>query len=206
MTEQHRSSTARSRAGKRFGAASLAVAAAAGLGLAGAGAAQALGNQALGSQALGGQALGGQGASSVPTCSTSGLTASFGKKLGGGMNHEGVVLELKNTSGHTCNLRGYPGLGLEDSGHRTLSSTVHWGDTWYAKDPGKKTITLKDDASVAAVISWTHANTGTSDARDAAYLQVTPPANTTHKTLKFPSWVDNGRLEVTALATDVHVG
>ncbi|MFE9388813.1 DUF4232 domain-containing protein [Streptomyces sp. NPDC006784] len=196
MTEQHRSSTARGRAAKRFGAASLAVAAAAGLGLAGAGAAQALGNQA----------LGGEAASSVPTCNTSGLTASFGQKLGGGMNHEGVVLKLKNTSGHTCNLRGYPGLGLEDSGHRTLSSSVHWGDSWYAKDPGKKTITLKDDASVAAVISWTHANTGTSDARDAAYLQVTPPANTTHKTLKFPSWVDNGRLEVTALATDVHVG
>ncbi|MEU3190956.1 DUF4232 domain-containing protein [Streptomyces sp. NPDC006992] len=196
MTEQHRSSTARGRGAKRFGAASLAVAAAAGLGLAGAGAAQALGSQALGNPA----------ASSLPTCNTSGLTASFGQKLGGGMNHEGVVLKLKNTSGHTCNLRGYPGLGLEDSGHRTLSSSVHWGDSWYAKDPGKKTIALKDDASVAAVISWTHANTGTPDARDAAYLQVTPPANTTHKTLKFPSWVDNGRLEVTALATDVHVG
>ncbi|MGI5347931.1 DUF4232 domain-containing protein [Streptomyces sp. CA-250714] len=189
--QYRKTSTARGRISKRVGAASLAVAATAGLGLAGAGAAQALGSEAT---------------ATVPTCRTSGLTASFGEKLGGGMNHEGVVLKLKNTSGHTCNLRGYPGLGLEDSGHRTLGSTVHWGDTWYAKDPGKKTLTLKNNKSAEAVISWTHANAGTPDARHTGYLQVTPPANTTHKTLKLPTWVDHGRLHVTALAPKVPVG
>ncbi|MET9857792.1 DUF4232 domain-containing protein [Streptomyces smyrnaeus] len=193
MTEQHRNTAAaRGRMAKRAGAAGLAVAAAAGLGLAAAGAAQALGSQA--------------GATATPTCKTSDLTASFGEKLGGGMSHEGVVLKLKNTSGHTCNLRGYPGLGLEDSGHRTLGSSVHWGDTYYAQDPGKKTLSLKNGRSAEAVISWTHANAGTSEARHAGYLQVTPPANTTHKTLKLPTWVDHRRLDVTALAPNVPLG
>lgn len=179
----HRStSAARGRIARRAAGAGLALLAAAGTGVAGAGTAQAAGN------------------TSVPTCTTSGLTASFGQKLAGGMNHQGVVLKLKNTSGHSCALRGYPGLGLENSGHRTLSSSVQWGDTWYAGDPGKKTLTLGNGESAEAVVSWTHANEGTSDARHAAYLQVTPPANTDHKTLKFPEWVDNGRLQITALS------
>ncbi|WP_328379006.1 DUF4232 domain-containing protein [Streptomyces sp. NBC_00440] len=189
MAEQYRNSTAgRAGAGtriaRRIGGAGLAVVAVAGLGLAGAGAAQ---------------------AASVPTCATSGLTASFGQGLSGGMNHEGVVLKLKNTSGHTCDLRGYPGLGLQDASHHTLGSSVHWGSTWYAKSPAKQTLTLKDGQSAESVIAWTHANTGTSDARHASYLVVTPPASTTHKTLKFPQWVDNGELDVTALASHISV-
>ncbi|MFC9279569.1 DUF4232 domain-containing protein [Streptomyces collinus] len=141
----------------------------------------------------------------TPTCSASALTASFGKGLAGGMNHQGVVLRLKNTSAHTCLLRGYPGLGLENAAHRTLHSTTHWGDTWYAKSPAKATLTLRKGQSAEAVISWTHANTGTPDAVHAAYLQVTPPAATSHKTLAFPQWVDHGDLRVTALAHRIPV-
>ncbi|MFF4840849.1 DUF4232 domain-containing protein [Streptomyces collinus] len=141
----------------------------------------------------------------TPTCSVSALTASFGKGLAGGMNHQGVILKLKNTSAHTCLLRGYPGLGLENAAHRTLHSTTHWGDTWYAKSPAKSTLTLRKGQSAEAVISWTHANTGTPDAVHAAYLQVTPPAATSHKTLKFPQWVDHGDLRVTVLAHRIPV-
>lgn len=176
-----------SRHARRAGGIGLAVAAVAGLTLAGAGAAQAT------------------GASSVPTCATAGLSASFGQRLAGGMNHEGVVLKLANTGAHTCALRGYPGLGLENAAHGVLPSSVHWGSTWYASDPGRTTLTLKPGASVEAVIAWTHANTGTPDAEHAAYLQVTPPASTTHKTLKFPQWVDNGELNVTAVAPHIAV-
>ncbi|GEB52349.1 MULTISPECIES: DUF4232 domain-containing protein [Streptomyces] len=186
MTEQYRSSTGiRGRLARRIGGAGLAAVAVAGLGLAGAGAAEAASSSA------------------TPTCTASGLDASFGKRLAGGMNHQGVVLKVKNTSGHTCYLRGYPGLGLENDQHRTLASSTHWGNTWYAKDPGKKTLALKNGQSAEAVVSWTHANTGTSDAKHASYLQVTPPASTEHKTLKFPNWVDNGRLAVTAFAPSV---
>ncbi|GAA2781644.1 hypothetical protein GCM10010521_70520 [Streptomyces rameus] len=173
---------------RRLARAALAVTTVAGLGTAGAGVAQAAG-----------------AASATPTCSVAGLTASFGRTLGGGMNHQGVVVRLKNTGSHTCLLRGYPGLGLENSAHRTLPSTTHWGDTWYAKSPAKTTLTLRKGQSAEAVIAWTHANTGTSGAVHAAYLQVTPPAATSHKTLKFPEWVDHGDLRVTALAYRIHV-
>ncbi|MFF0135598.1 DUF4232 domain-containing protein [Streptomyces sp. NPDC005227] len=71
--------------------------------------------------------------------------------------------------------------------------------------PGTKTLTLKDGESAEAVVSWTHANTGTSQAVHAAYLEITPPAATRHKTLAFPEWVDNGNLSVTALAKHIDV-
>ncbi|MEV6793104.1 DUF4232 domain-containing protein [Streptomyces sp. NPDC051320] len=193
MAEQHWTSTVtrarapRIRTARRLGGAGLAVVAVAGLGFVGAGAAQAAGSR------------------TVPTCTTSGLSASFGQGLAGGMNHQGVVLKLKNTSSHACDLRGYPGLGLQDAGHHTVASSVHWGSTWYTKGPAKQTLTLKSGQSAEAVIAWTHANTGTSGARHASYLVVTPPAATTHKTLKFPQWVDNGDLDVTALASHISI-
>ncbi|MEU6442022.1 DUF4232 domain-containing protein [Streptomyces sp. NPDC047046] len=136
----------------------------------------------------------------TPTCTTAGLSASLSKRLAGGMNHAGAILDLKNTSGHTCALRGYPGLGLQDANGKTLTSKTAWGSTWYAKDPGKTTLTLKNGERAQAVIAWTHANTGTPDARHAAKLVVTPPASTTHKTLKLDEWVDNGQLSVTPMA------
>ena len=182
--------TARRRSGRRLGRTVLAVAAVAGLGLAWAGTASAAGTS---------------GATAAPTCSASALKATFGEQLGGGMNHEGVVIRLRNLSGRTCALRGYPGLGLENSRHKALTSHTHWGDTWYAKDPGRKTLTLKDGESAEAVVAWTHANTGTSGAVHAAYLEITPPASTQHKTLAFPEWVDHGDLSVTALARHITV-
>ncbi|MDO0924288.1 DUF4232 domain-containing protein [Streptomyces sp. TG1A-8] len=194
---QHQSRTPRTATATRTGRrrphlvrATLAATTVAALGVAGAGAAQAAGAAT---------------ATATPTCSVSGLSASFGESLAGGMNHQGVVVKLRNTSARTCLLRGYPGLGLEDSAHRTLHSTTHWGDTWYTRSPAKSTLTLRKGQSAEAVISWTHANTGTPDAVHAAYLQITPPAATGHKTLGFPQWVDSGDLRVTALAYRVHV-
>ncbi|MFI6349340.1 DUF4232 domain-containing protein [Streptomyces sp. NPDC050560] len=142
-------------------------------------------------------------AASAPTCGVSDLDASLGKDLAGGMNHQGVVLHLENTSGKTCDLLGYPGLGLEDSDHTPLTSDTTWGTTWYADDPGKAVLKLAPGQSAEAVIAWTHANVDTSDGTHAAYLEVTPPASTGHKTVKFDNWVDNGQLTVTSLARTV---
>ncbi|MCA1218659.1 DUF4232 domain-containing protein [Streptomyces sp. 8L] len=139
----------------------------------------------------------------VATCSASGLQVSLHSPLAGGMNHQGAVVQFKNTGSATCALLGYPGLGLENAQHKVLSSKVTWGSTWYAKNPGKKVVDLKPGQTAEAVIAWTHANTGTSGAQHAAYLEVTPPASTAHKTLKFDEWVDNGDLDATAVASTV---
>ncbi|MEU7135106.1 DUF4232 domain-containing protein [Streptomyces sp. NPDC046261] len=139
-------------------------------------------------------------ARAVATCGTSGLRIAFAERLGGGMNHAGGTLELKNTSGRTCALRGYPGLGLEDARHAPLPTRTVRGTTWYADDPGNTLVVLRPGQAAQANVSWTH--TGT-EAREAAYLQVTPPAATTHRTIALGDMVDFGELRVTAVAHKV---
>jgi hypothetical protein len=191
----------RHRADRRFGRTVIGLAAVAGLGLAAwAGTANAATANAETSSAATSSA-----ARATPTCSAAALKATFGRQLAGGMNHQGVVITLRNLSGRTCALRGYPGLGLENSAHRKLTAHTHWGNTWYAHNPGKKTLTLKDGQSAEAVVAWTHANTGTSGAVHASFLEITPPGATQHKTLAFPQWVDHGDLSVTALAKHVTI-
>lgn len=141
----------------------------------------------------------------LPTCTAAGLAASLHQPLVSGMNHQGAVLELKNTSSRTCALLGYPGLGLENAQHKALTTRTDWGSTWYAGNPGKKLVELKPGQAAQAVLAWTHANTGTSGAAHAAYLEITPPASTTHKTVAFKNWADHGELAVTALAHHIAV-
>ncbi|MFE9603599.1 DUF4232 domain-containing protein [Streptomyces hokutonensis] len=181
----------RHRADRRFGRTVIGLAAVAGLGLA--------------AWASTADAATSSTARATPTCSAAALKAGFGRGLAGGMNHQGVVITLRNLSGRTCALRGYPGLGLENSAHKKLTAHTHWGNTWYAHNPGKKTLVLKDGQSAEAVVAWTHANTGTSGAVRASFLEITPPGATQHKTLAFPQWVDHGDLSVTALARHINV-
>jgi hypothetical protein len=133
----------------------------------------------------------------VKTCRTADLRAKLTQPLAGGMNHAGNRLLLTNTGSRTCALRGYPGLGLEGTGHKPLHTKAEWGSTWYATSPGVTTLSLAPGKQAQAVLSWTH--TG-SDAGDASYLEITPPASTTHLTLPFKQQVDSGTLQVTALS------
>ncbi|MDV9172426.1 DUF4232 domain-containing protein [Streptomyces sp. W16] len=190
-TAQAGTTKPRHRADRRFGRTVVGLAAVAGLGLA---AWASTANAATSSTAR-----------ATPTCSAAALKVTFGRQLAGGMNHQGVVITLRNLSGRTCALRGYPGLGLENSAHRKLTAHTHWGNTWYAHNPGKKTLALKDGQSAEAVVAWTHANTATSGAVRASFLEITPPGSTQHKTLAFPQWVDHGDLSVTALARHITV-
>ncbi|KAB7834334.1 DUF4232 domain-containing protein [Streptomyces mobaraensis] len=141
-------------------------------------------------------------ASGTPTCGTSDLRISFAERLGGGMNHAGGTLELKNTTQRTCALRGYPGLGLADSQRKALPSHTVWGSTWYADDPGNKLIYLKPGEAAQANVAWTHSGTA---ARKGTYLLVTPPAARTHQAVPLDDLVDNGELHVTAVAHKVPV-
>jgi hypothetical protein len=193
-TDQTGNARPRHRADRRFGRTVVGLAAVAGLGLA-----------AWASTANAATSTTTSTAKATPTCSAAALKATFGRQLAGGMNHQGVVITLRNLSGKTCALRGYPGLELENSAHKKLTTHTTWGNTWYAHNPGKKTLTLKDGQSAEAVIAWTHANTGTSGAVHAAFLEITPPGSTQHKTLAFPQWVDHGDLSVTALARHITV-
>ncbi|RLV04543.1 hypothetical protein CTZ27_11545 [Streptomyces griseocarneus] len=139
-------------------------------------------------------------ADATPTCRTTGLRASLADTdpTQAGMSHRGKLLRLTNTSGHACALRGYPGLGLEDAEHHPLASQTHWGSTYFAQDPGKQTLLLGPGQSAEADLAWAVAD-GTRVV-NASYLEITPPASTTHLTVPFPERVTNGDLSVTALA------
>jgi hypothetical protein len=51
----------------------------------------------------------------APGCATSQLAASIGAGGGAGMSQNRVSLQLKNTSGETCTLYGYPGVSWATS-------------------------------------------------------------------------------------------
>ncbi|MFE6776947.1 DUF4232 domain-containing protein [Streptomyces sp. NPDC057702] len=141
-------------------------------------------------------------AAATPTCKLAGLKVTLDK--GGvpdgarsGMSHAGIYLRFENTTKNTCILRGYPGLGLENTGHKPLVTKTEWGSTWYAKDPGKTNVRVESGDSAWADLAWTQSGT---DAVHAGNLKVTPPAETRSATLRFDRVVDWGRLQVTALA------
>lgn len=135
---------------------------------------------------------------SAPRCDTSGLRVTVQNAPGqAGMSHDGVFLRFTNTSGHTCLLRGYPGLGLQDSAHKTLKSDVTWGSTYFDPTPGVRTLTLKPGADAWADLSWA---TAYPQITHSSYLVVTPPNARTYKTVAFKEPVGAGRLSVTALS------
>ncbi|MFI1968593.1 hypothetical protein BLA24_05920 [Streptomyces cinnamoneus] len=145
-------------------------------------------------------------AEAAATCGTSGLRASLADKSPGGqsgMSHEGTVLTLTNTSDHTCALRGYPGLGLEDARHGPLETHTSWGSTYFIPDPGKQTLRLRPGESAEAGLAWAHADAPTMV--QARYLEITPPASRDHLTVPFDKTVTNGDLSVTAFARTVDV-
>ncbi|MEU6084664.1 DUF4232 domain-containing protein [Streptomyces sp. NPDC047108] len=135
----------------------------------------------------------------TPTCREAGLEVTL-DDLGtpqAGMNHSGTYLRMKNTTDRTCAVRGYPGLGLEKAGHEQAPTDTDRGSTYFAQDPGRKTVYLQPGDSAWADLEWTH--TGANDVK-AKSLRVTPPAATTQARVPLDEKVDNGRLAVTALS------
>ncbi|MGK5546108.1 DUF4232 domain-containing protein [Streptomyces sp. URMC 127] len=144
-------------------------------------------------------------AAPTPTCDVSGLQASLSDKGGhqNGMSHEGTVLILTNTSDRTCALRGYPGLQLEDAGHKAVTTHTTWGSTYFIPDPGKKTLLIRPGGTAEAALAWAHADAPRMV--KARYLRVTPPASRGHLTIPFDKTVTNGDLSVTAFARTISV-
>lgn len=139
------------------------------------------------------------------TCRTSGLRAELTSTDPDqvGMSHRGKLIRLTNTSDRTCALRGYPGLELEDAGHRPLGADTRWGSTYFVQDPGKQTLFLQPGQSAEADLVW-----GVADGTrvlHASYLEITPPASTDHLTVPFEERVTNGTLSVTAFAYRISV-
>ncbi|QMU70512.1 DUF4232 domain-containing protein [Streptacidiphilus sp. P02-A3a] len=140
--------------------------------------------------------------SSAPQrCQTTAVSVSL-RALGDqeGLGNRGEDLVLSNTSHRTCDVYGYPGLGLQNAEHQVLPIKVVWGSTYFAADPRPHTITLKPGQSAYADVAW-HMPYGTTSVTPS-YLEVTPPNDTTHATIRFaPGAIDDDSILVTALTT-----
>lgn len=116
----------------------------------------------------------------VPQCHTQDLSAEANLVAGSAATgHITMNITVTNTSGHTCTIYGFPGLGLEDTNQDLQPTKVTW-----------------DTAIPKTLISLPNGGTASSSARidkdlpvgsepltgpcepASFYLQVTPPNNT----------------------------
>lgn len=110
-------------------------------------------------------------------------------------------LAFQNRSGHACFVYGYPGLGLEDAHHRPQPSRVTWGSSIARRDPRPHRVVLAPDRAAFASMSGSDVPRGSERCRAYPWLEVTPPDERTHRTIRFGITVcDHGHLTVTALS------
>jgi Protein of unknown function (DUF4232) len=131
---------------------------------------------------------------SVPSCATSGLVVWLnvppGNDYAGGAYY---YLEFTNQSGHTCTLRGYPGVSAVSLNGSQLGSPAGWGS------PATTTVTLASGATASSKLQI--ADTGNFGTQcfvhppapghpgilpTAAGLRVYPPNQTASKVVPYP--------------------
>jgi hypothetical protein len=118
-----------------------------------------------------------------PACQTAGLVVwlSNGSGAAGSALY---TMDLTNLSGHTCTLRGYPGVSAV-----TLSANQVGGAAVRAHGKKVKTVTLANGAAATATLRIVDAgNFSRSACRPvtAAGLRVFPPNQTASKLVPFP--------------------
>lgn len=134
----------------------------------------------------------------APPCRTVDLTASPRAPQAGAGNF-GQTLALTNDSYHTCSVRGYPHLSIQDARHRNQVIDVVWGSTYFQRDSGPRTVTLRPGQSATASLSW-NASQGDKSITPS-YLKVTSSHQRNNLTIPFtPGAIDPGALHVTAFA------
>jgi hypothetical protein len=131
---------------------------------------------------------------SVPGCATSGLVVWLdvppGNDYAGGAYY---YLEFTNQSGHTCTLRGYPGVSAVSLSGRQLGSPAGWGA------PATSTVTLANGATAQSKLQIEDTGVfGSSCVANqpppgqpgilptAAGLRVYPPNQTAAKVVPYP--------------------
>jgi hypothetical protein len=112
----------------------------------------------------------------TPQCATSDLKVWLERDRGGGTAGTSYYLiEYKNVSDHTCQLRGYPGVSAYANGHQ-IGSSARWDGPISVS-----TVTLKSGATVHSVLGIANAGNypmGSCQPVTATSLKVYPPNQT----------------------------
>ena len=114
----------------------------------------------------------------------------------------GFILTLTNKGPVPCSVDGYPGLGLQNAQHHVVRSHTHWGSTYFAHDPGRRSFVLSPGETASASIGFVYTPDKAKQAH-GTYLEVTPPNAFDHMVIKIPNRVgliSKRDLYVTAMA------
>ncbi|MGH2851046.1 MAG: DUF4232 domain-containing protein [Solirubrobacteraceae bacterium] len=120
-----------------------------------------------------------------PACATSGLVVWLNTEGNGAAGSSFYTLNFTNLSGHTCSLRGYPGVSAIDLAGRQIGSPA-------GRDSGGgpgRLVTLRNGHAASATLRIVDAlNFPNSRCRlaSAAGLRVYPPGQTASKAVPFP--------------------
>lgn len=122
------------------------------------------------------------GSSPPPRCSTAGLVVWISSASGAAGSFF-YTLDFTNQSGHTCTLRGYPGVSAVNlSGHQLGSAAARITTT-------VKTITLANDGTATTTVRIVDVgvfSSSTCGPTDAAGIRVYPPNQTASKIVPLP--------------------
>jgi hypothetical protein len=133
-------------------------------------------------------------------CDVADLTVVPGR-VGAGAGNLIQTIFLTNTSGHPCQLHGFPGLQMFDAQDQPLPTIVKWGTGWMTSQPGPTDVVLAPAEVSSFKIHWEHIPVGdeptcpTSD-----HVHLTPPDS--YNFIVVPLHLDacgGGTLEVSAV-------
>lgn len=125
-----------------------------------------------------------------------------------GLGHIGFVLVLTNRSSTNCMTGGYLGLERLGADRRPIATHLHRGSGYLFPSPAPLTLVVPPGHSVSAGVEWLDGPVGSEpDSCSTAghYLEVTPPNDTSHLTIRAATAdCDHGYLSTTALAVGDH--
>lgn len=139
-------------------------------------------------------------AANVGTCQPSDLTGTV-TAAGGGAGHAGEVIILRNASSRTCEMRGYPGLGLLDTSGQPVPVTVLRAASVGFQHPNVPvtTVVLRPTSVASFWVEWVNTN-----GQQAGTFEITPPNDT--QSLRIPNVsveLNVGAITVSAVTSGV---
>jgi hypothetical protein len=141
----------------------------------------------------------GAASAGVSRCHVSALRVHHGP-TDGAAGTIGVAIVFRNISKRTCELKGYPGgQRLNKHRHAMQTTVVRGGSTVY-NDPGPRRVVLRPGQRASFGLAWSDVPTNNGACTTSTYLEVTPPNDFHHKTIKLAiEACDHGTLDVTAV-------
>ncbi|MFI8275195.1 DUF4232 domain-containing protein [Streptomyces sp. NPDC085929] len=104
----------------------------------------------------------------TPTCTVADLDLAIGarERAGGSVNYP---ILFTNTTGHTCALRGYPGVSVTDARHHQIgTSAIRTGEPI-------STVFLGPDDTVTAIMRTNSRSVAPNCRQTSSYVKVYPP-------------------------------